>query len=152
QVVSGRLKRELRDFQREPVEGCTVDVVDDNMFHWRAKITGPPDTPYAGGEFHLDLHFGQNYPFSPPKIYFLTKIYHCNISSNGYICLDILRREWSPALSVSKVLLSIISLLADPNPDDPLEASIATMYKRQRSQHDAMATSWTALYAKPGLE
>ncbi|KAH8296121.1 hypothetical protein KR054_002003, partial [Drosophila jambulina] len=149
-AVMGRLRRELRDFQQGPQEGCTIEVVNDNMFHWRASIPGPPDTPYSGGQFHLDVHFGQNYPFSPPKIFFLTKIYHCNIAANGYICLDILGREWSPALSVAKVLLSIISLLADPNPDDPLEPSIASVFKRQRSQHDVMASAWTSLYAKPG--
>ncbi|KAH8239830.1 hypothetical protein KR032_008220, partial [Drosophila birchii] len=150
--VMGRLRRELLDFQRDPPDGCTIEVVNDNMFHWRATIPGPPETPYAAGIFHLDIHFGQNYPFTPPKIFFLTKIYHCNIASNGYICLDILSREWSPALSVAKVLLSIISLMADPNPDDPLEPTIASMYKRQRTEHDEMATAWTSEYAKPGQD
>ncbi|KAH8322606.1 hypothetical protein KR059_000535, partial [Drosophila kikkawai] len=149
-LVLGRLRRELQDFYQEPPEGCSIEIVNDNMFHWRASISGPPETPYAGGQFHLELHFGQNYPFVAPRVYFLTKIYHCNVAANGHICLDILSREWSPALTTSKVLLSITCLMADPNPDDPLEPSIASLYKRNRSQHDQTARSWTSLYAKPG--
>ena len=75
-----------------------------------------PDSPYDGGVFFLDINFPQDYPFKPPKVRFQTKIYHCNVNDKGGICLDILKDNWSPALTVSKVLLSICSLLTDPNP------------------------------------
>lgn len=81
---------------------------------------GPPDSPYSGGVFFLLIHFPTDYPFKPPKVNFTTKIYHPNINSNGSICLDILRDQWSPALTISKVLLSICSMLTDPNPGLPL--------------------------------
>jgi ubiquitin-conjugating enzyme E2 D/E len=81
---------------------------------------GPDDSPYTGGVYFMDIHFPADYPFKPPKVSFTTKIYHCNINSNGGICLDILKDQWSPALTISKVLLSICSLLTDANPDDPL--------------------------------
>jgi len=108
---------------------------------------GPEDSPYAGGVFFLNIHFPPDYPFKPPKVSFTTKIYHPNINSNGSICLDILKDQWSPALTISKVLLSISSLLTDPNPDDPLVPEIATIYKSDRDRYNATAREWTGRYA-----
>merc|ERR1711885_85713 len=98
---------------------------------------GPDDSPYVGGIFFLNIHFPTDYPFKPPKINFTTRIYHPNINSNGAICLDILKDQWSPALTISKVLLSICSLLTDPNPDDPLVPEIAHIYKTDKYVQEA---------------
>ncbi|XP_027450004.1 ubiquitin-conjugating enzyme E2 D1 isoform X1 [Zalophus californianus] len=124
--------QELSDLQRDPPAHCSAGPVGDDLFHWQATIMGPPDSAYQGGVFFLTVHFPTDYPFKPPKIAFTTKIYHPNINSNGSICLDILRSQWSPALTVSKVLLSICSLLCDPNPDDPLVPDIAQIYKSDK--------------------
>ena len=142
-----RLRRELDDFERDPPANCSAGPVGDDMFHWNATIIGPEDTPYHGGVFFLTIHFPPDYPFKPPKINFNTKIYHCNISGNGSICLDILKDKWSPALTVNKVLLSICSLFSDCNPDDPLVTDIAQLYRNDRKLHDNTAKDWTALYA-----
>ncbi|RVX00712.1 Ubiquitin-conjugating enzyme E2-17 kDa [Vitis vinifera] len=141
--------------------------VAEDMFHWQATIMGPPDSPYAGGVFLVTIHFPPDYPFKPPKVAFRTKVFHPNINSNGSICLDILKEQWSPALTISKVhysqrythllmgaqrcglvvLLSICSLLTDPNPDDPLVPEIAHMYKTDRAKYETTARSWTQKYA-----
>uniref|UniRef100_A0A673IEP2 E2 ubiquitin-conjugating enzyme n=1 Tax=Sinocyclocheilus rhinocerous TaxID=307959 RepID=A0A673IEP2_9TELE len=93
---------ELTDLQRDPPAQCSAGPVGEDLFHWQATIMGPNDSPYQGGVFFLTIHFPTDYPFKPPKVAFTTKIYHPNINSNGSICLDILRSQWSPALTVSK--------------------------------------------------
>ncbi len=132
-----------------------------------ATIMGPDESPYSGGVYFLNIHFPADYPFKPPKVWpasaprvrnsnckgtflqvnFTTKIYHCNINANGGICLDILKDQWSPALTLSKVLLSICSLLTDANPDDPLVPEIAQIYRTDRARHDATAREWTVRLA-----
>ena len=105
------------------------------------------ESTYEGGVFYLRIDFPSDYPFKPPKIVFLTRIYHCNINSAGGICLDILKEQWSPALTIGKVLLSICSLMDDPNPDDPLVPDIAVQYTNNRVIYDMTAREWTAKYA-----
>ncbi|XP_036824259.1 ubiquitin-conjugating enzyme E2 D2 isoform X1 [Oncorhynchus mykiss] len=138
---------ELNDLARDPPAQCSAGPVGDDMFHWQATIMGPNDSPYQGGVFFLTIHFPTDYPFKPPKVAFTTRIYHPNINSNGSICLDILRSQWSPALTISKVLLSICSLLCDPNPDDPLVPEIARIYKTDREKYNRIAREWTQKYA-----
>uniref|UniRef100_A0A665WLS2 Ubiquitin-conjugating enzyme E2 D2-like n=1 Tax=Echeneis naucrates TaxID=173247 RepID=A0A665WLS2_ECHNA len=138
---------ELNDLARDPPAQCSAGPVGDDMFHWQATIMGPSDSPYQGGVFFLTIHFPTDYPFKPPKVAFTTRIYHPNINSNGSICLDILRSQWSPALTISKVLLSICSLLCDPNPDDPLVPEIARIYKTDSQKYNKLAQEWTAKYA-----
>ena len=143
-----RIQKELIDLGRDPPTNCSAGPTDEaQQFHWQATIMGPEDSPYHQGVFFLNIHFPPDYPFKPPKVTFTTKIYHANINSNGSICLDILKDQWSPALTISKVLLSISSLLTDANPDDPLVPEIANIYKSDRARHDATAAEWTRRYA-----
>ncbi|RKF74038.1 Ubiquitin-conjugating enzyme E2-16 kDa [Golovinomyces cichoracearum] len=151
-----RINKELLDLGRDPPSSCSAGPSGDNdmyilihyqpQFHWSATIMGPSESPYSGGVFFLAIHFPTDYPFKPPKVNFVTRIYHPNINSNGSICLDILRDQWSPALTISKVLLSICSMLTDPNPDDPLVPEIAHIYKTDRSRYEATAREWTCKY------
>jgi ubiquitin-conjugating enzyme E2 D/E len=146
--VLRRITSEWKEMTKSPPANCSAGPVDEHdMFKWEATIVGPEGSPYAGGVFHLRITYPQDYPFKPPIVTFVTKIYHCNISSSGNICLDILQDQWSPALTVSQVLLSICSLMDDPNPEDPLEPSIADLLKRNKQEHDETARAWTLAHA-----
>ena len=143
-----RIQKELIDLGKDPPANCSAGPTDEkDQFHWQATIMGPDDSPFTGGVFFLNIHFPNDYPFKPPKCNFITRIYHPNINSNGSICLDILKDQWSPALTISKVLLSISSLLTDPNPDDPLVPEIAHIFKTDKSRYEATAREWTKKYA-----
>ena len=143
-----RIEAELKEIIKDPPASCSAGPIDkEDIYKWEATIMGPDGTPYRGGVFKLSIDFPTNYPFKPPKIRFLTRIYHPNINSSGGICLDILKDNWSPALTVSKVLLSITSLLSDPNPDDPLVPEIAKIYKNNKAKHDENARNATIKYA-----
>ena len=143
-----RIQKELIDLGKDPPANCSAGPIDEkDQYHWQATIMGPDDSPYAGGVFFLNIHFPTDYPFKPPKCNFTTRIYHPNINSNGSICLDILKDQWSPALTISKVLLSISSLLTDANPDDPLVPEIAHIDKTDRPKYEATAREWTRKYA-----
>ena len=146
-MAAKRVKKELKDIRRDCPMNCSAGPENDDMFHWSAMIIGPSGSVYQGGIFRLEIRFPQNYPFKPPKIKFKTKIYHPNVNENGGICLDILKDQWSPALTISKVLLSISSLLTDPNPDDPLVPEIARLYISNRTKYEETAREWTRNYA-----
>lgn len=142
-----RIKKELENLKKDPPVNCSAGPDDDDIFKWTATLMGPSASPYQGGIFYLNIVFPQNYPFKPPKITFATKVYHPNINSSGGICLDVLKDQWSPALTIDKILLSICSLLEDPNPDDPLVPDIANQYKNNRLAYDMTAREWTQYYA-----
>lgn len=142
-----RIQKELLDFKTDPPFNCSAGPTTDNLFAWEGCIVGPSDSPYSDGIFKLHIRFPIDYPFKPPHVQFMTKIFHPNINSAGIICLDILKNQWSPALTISKVLLSITSLLTDPNPEDPLVPDIANMYKRERAKYEENARIWTNKYA-----
>ena len=142
-----RLKAEVEELTLNPVSNCSAGPVEDDITHWIATIFGPENTPYENGVFKLDINFLPEHPMKAPKIVFKTPIYHCNINKGGAICLDILKDQWSPALTISKVLLSICSLLAEPNPNDPLEPDIAKQFISNRPAHDGEAREYTIRYA-----
>ena len=142
-----RIVKELEELRKDPPANCSAGPLKEDLFVWGASLMGPTDSAYEGGIFALSIKFPPDYPFSAPKVHFNTKIYHPNINSKGAICLDILKDRWSPALTISKVLLSICSLLTDPNPDDPLVVAVADMYRKNPKEFDKIARYWTRKYA-----
>ena len=146
-MAAKRIKKELKELMKDVPSNCSAGPTNDDLFDWEAVIMGPSDSNYQGGVFHLHIRFPPDYPFKPPKLTFKTKIYHPNVNEKGGICLDILKDQWSPALTISKVLLSISSLLTDPNPDDPLVPDIARQYNSNRGLYNQTAKDWTRKYA-----
>jgi len=147
-MATKRIQKELQELIKDTPANCSAGPESDSdIFRWRATIIGPTETPYENGIFNLVISFPPDYPFKPPHITFETKVYHPNINANGSICLDILKTQWSPALSITKVLLSVCSLLSDPNPDDPLVPEIANLYKTNREEFNRRAKECTIQYA-----
>ncbi|KAJ7698873.1 ubiquitin-conjugating enzyme/RWD-like protein [Mycena metata] len=144
-----RIHKEIADVKKEDLGDITLLPSDNDLFVWVGTLPGPEGSVYEGGVFNIAINLPPDYPFSAPKVTFKTKIYHMNISDQGNICIDILKHNWSPALSLFKVILSLSSLLTDPNPKDPLVPSIASQYTRNRKLHDSTARQWTELYARP---
>eukprot|EP01084_Bolivina_argentea_P149540 261217_1 len=141
-----RIMKELKDIERDPPRNCSAGPAGDDIFHWKATIMGEQG-PYKDGVFFLDIQFPQDYPFKPPKMKFETKIYHCNINTRGGINLDILKDNWSPALTISKLLLSIHRLLIDQNADDPLNIEAAKYYRQNTHKFYQIAHEWAYKYA-----
>ncbi|XP_030381677.1 ubiquitin-conjugating enzyme E2 E3 [Scaptodrosophila lebanonensis] len=142
-----RIKRELSEVTKQPPPNIVGVTHSDDLHSWLATVSGPEGSVYEGGHFKLEIRFPPAYPFRPPRIRFLTRIYHCNVDSRGAICLDVLNERWSPVMTISKVLLSIWVLMGECNPDDPLVIGIADQYKCNRKEHDKMARYWTKRYA-----
>ena len=164
--------------------GISAVPHEDNLRYFDVKIHGPSQSPYEGqsehtsgpriqgsgllfaaGIFKLELFLPDDYPMTPPKIRFLTKIYHPNIDKLGRICLDVLKStlrccssghrprlirtgNWSPALQIRTILLSIQALLGAPNPDDPLANDVAQRWKEDEPAAIQTAREWTRQYAK----
>lgn len=151
-ISRNRLIKEYRDIKVDKTlieNGITIDLINDNDYtKWKATIIPGNDSLYYGGIFNLLIEIPCDYPFKAPKIKFQTKIYHPNINSNGEICLDILKSQWSPTQSLDKVLLSVKVLMENPNPDDPLVPEAATFFKTDKSKYIDNVRLTVEKYAK----
>ncbi|KAG8933233.1 hypothetical protein FRC01_010222 [Tulasnella sp. 417] len=140
--------KSFSDCRKDKASNVDIDLVDENPFHLIGTFPGPPDTPYQGGRFSVDIVIPDSYPFQPVKMKFITKVYHPNVSSaSGAICLDILKDAWSPVLTLKSTLISLQSLLCSPEPNDPQDAEVAKHYMTSRSSFNDTARYWTEIYA-----
>jgi len=150
-IAQQRIQREFREVvkSKEIAEsGVQLELVADDLTELAGTVAGPPDTPYAGGKYKLEIKIPETYPFNPPKVRFITKIWHPNVSSvTGAICLDILKDQWAAAMTLRTVLLSIQALLAAPEPDDPQDAVVARQYQDNYHIFKATAQHWATVYA-----
>ena len=143
-----RIVKETQRLLSEPAPGISATPYRDNLRYFNIIIAGPTGSPYESGIFKLELFLPEQYPMESPKVRFLTKIYHPNIDKLGRICLDILKDKWSPALQIRTVLLSIQALLSSPNPDDPLDETVARHWKENESEAIQTAKEWARMYAQ----
>ncbi|CAR26888.1 hypothetical protein ZYGR_0I01600 [Zygosaccharomyces rouxii] len=144
-----RLMKELQAVRDDPAANITLEFISESDIHrLKGSFLGPPETPYQGGRFIIDIEVPMEYPFKPPKMKFDTKVYHPNISSvTGAICLDILKNAWSPVITLKSALISLQALLQSPEPNDPQDAEVAQHYLRDKESFSKTAALWTRLYA-----
>ncbi|KAJ8673499.1 hypothetical protein QAD02_004761 [Eretmocerus hayati] len=142
-----RLRIELKGLRSDPPEGIQATPLDQMCCHWQATITGPTGSPYEGGLFYLYLQVPYSYPMRPPVVRFLTKILHPNVSRHGDVGIDSIHHNWSLALTISKVLISVQSLLTDPYCQVCMEPELGEMYLNERTRFEEIARAWTWKYA-----
>eukprot|EP01028_Stygiella_incarcerata_P013254 TRINITY_DN81719_c0_g1_i1.p1 TRINITY_DN81719_c0_g1~~TRINITY_DN81719_c0_g1_i1.p1 ORF type:complete len:180 (-),score=43.91 TRINITY_DN81719_c0_g1_i1:282-821(-) len=128
-----RLQSELMQLMMNAAPGVSAFPSGEDLYRWSATITGSAGTVYEGLSYKLNMEFPVRYPLDPPTVRFETPCFHPNVDQFGNICLDILKDEWSPVYSVRTILLSLQSLLADPNVDSPLNGYAADLWKDQKS-------------------
>ena len=147
-VLAKRLAGERKRLEHEQTPGIQLFLIDEcNLQQWRAIIEGPEGSPYEGGNFELSLRIPDDYPNSPPKATFVTRIFHPNVFTNGNICLDTLQNNWSPAMDLSQLCLSIQSLLTDPNPNDPANGKAGDLYNRNPNAYGEKVRRYVKKFA-----
>ena len=146
------LRRELDNLKNEPIYTCgvTAGAINNDVFHWQITMLGPKNTPYDKGLFIIIADFPDNYPIAGPKMRFTNKMYHCNVSSQGNICINTLT-QWKPNTTMTEVLPLIFALFFMQNPDDAYDKNMANLYKYNRAQFDQNAREYTMKYANYNL-
>ncbi|XP_045455822.1 ubiquitin-conjugating enzyme E2 T-like [Melitaea cinxia] len=149
---NARLMREIKNLETKPPWGvkCSQDEEESfNVLH--IKMLGPKGSPYERGSFDLIINVPERYPFEPPQVKFVTPVYHPNIDKGGRICMNMLKMppkgSWLPTITIETLIISIQSLLANPNTDDPLMMELALEYKFDRSGFLENARNHTKKYA-----
>ncbi|KAM0990820.1 hypothetical protein ACFX2I_009283 [Malus domestica] len=147
--VIKQLAKELKSLDESPPEGIQVGLNDDDFSIIYADIEGPAGTPYENGVFHMKLLLSRDFPHSPPKGYFLTKIFHPNIATNGEICVNTLKKDWNPSLGLRHVLIVVRCLLIEPFPESALNEQAGKMLLENYEEYARHARLYTGIHAKP---
>ena len=148
---SKKLYGELKNLRKNKIEGISAEPIDENdLTVWKGRVEGAKGTPFEGGYFHFKINIPDQYPFEPPEVKMITKVYHPNINSKtGSICVNILKKGvWVPTNSIQSVLLSLQGLLTKPNPDSPLVGEINKVYLEDIDKYNETVREWVKLYAQ----
>jgi ubiquitin-protein ligase len=137
------------DLNKAPLPGVAIELVDSDVTKWNVILDGPEGTPFIGGKFTVNLDFSEGYPFKPPKIKFVTKIYHPNVKGDtGEICTQAIDQAWVPTLNSKFIIQAIQTVIQTPNVESAQEMDIANEFKSNNASWAAKAAEWTASYAK----
>ncbi|XP_020206186.1 ubiquitin-conjugating enzyme E2 22 [Cajanus cajan] len=147
--VIKQLAKELKSLDESPPEGIKVVVNDDDFSTIYADIEGPAGTPYDNGVFRMKLLLSHDFPHSPPKGFFLTKIFHPNIATNGEICVNTLKKDWNPSLGLRHVLIVVRCLLIEPFPESALNEQAGKLLLENYEEYARHARLYTGIHAKP---
>ncbi|KAK7336353.1 hypothetical protein VNO77_16891 [Canavalia gladiata] len=147
--VIKQLAKELKNLDESPPEGIKVVVNDDDFSTIYADIEGPAGTPYENGVFRMKLLLSHDFPYSPPKGFFLTKIFHPNIAINGEICVNTLKKDWNPSLGLRHVLIVVRCLLIEPFPESALNEQAGKLLLENYEEYARHARLYTGIHAKP---
>ena len=142
-----RIKKEMIKLSQNKIPEISIMAHPENYRYFLCAMEGPSDSPYQGGIFYVEIFLSKQYPMKPPKVRFLTPMFHPNIDRLGRICLDIVKDKWTPALTLSRVMLHLQLLLISPNPHDPLDQSIADLWKMNQKEAHRKAKETTIKYA-----
>ncbi|KAG1452524.1 hypothetical protein G6F46_003657 [Rhizopus delemar] len=142
--------KELENLQSDPPEDVQVIMNDESLTEIQAWIRGPDKTPYEEGYFKIKLVLDESFPDTPPKGYFMTKIFHPNVSDKGEICVNTLKKDWKPELGIRHVLLAIKCLLIVPNPESALNEEAGRLLLEQYNDYAKRARLYTSIQAKSG--
>ncbi|KAI9802329.1 MAG: Ubiquitin-conjugating enzyme E2 7 [Piccolia ochrophora] len=149
-MAQKRLLHEYRALTTDPPSNILAGPVDEsNLFEWECFLQGPADTPFEGGVFPASLTFPRDYPLAPPVMKFTTEVWHPNVYPSGLVCISILHppgddpnmyehasERWSPIQSVEKILISVMSMLAEPNDESPANVEAAKMWRERRGEYE----------------
>jgi len=143
--ASKRIQKELEAIGNDPVPGCTLFPFISDIFRWNVEIRGPHGSPFEGGSYTLLVTFPWSYPISPPRVRFVTRIFHPNIDQAGVIYfLSIFSSQWAPGISMAQVLQSIIALLSDPNPSYLVNYEATMMLRHDPDNYNRMVRDMVA--------
>lgn len=145
-----RLNKELKEYKKLKGDIELFLRDDDDLFKWKARLRGPPDTPYSEGVFIVNIDVPENYPISPPKCRFLTKIFHPNVNfDTGDICYELfVKDKWTPAWTLESICRAILTLLCNPNADSPLNCDCGNLIRANDFiGYNCLARMYTIEYA-----
>ena len=143
-----QISREISDLVRDPPEGIEVLPCEADLTDIHAVIQGPAGTPYVGGSFRVRLILGKDYPQSPPKGYFITKIFHPNVSNSGEICVNTLKKDWKSDLGIKHILIVVKCLLIVPNPESALNEEAGKLLLERYDAYCDRAKMMTEIHAR----